>query len=224
MCTAKPPKSNITNDERRALCQLRELDDIVTALLSVQTCWGNDKKNWGFMDFLKSTRLVCSIGSVTYNLVKFLIKKLSPLVGKCEHHVKNSSESIHIIQEPSIGQNDIMVSFDVVSLFMSPHQLHHEPSKWKSSPVPDWDLSTCIEHNIFSIKLRLLWTEDSFGISIVSSYSKLLHEAFWKSGFRECTTKTSHVFTVMWMTHLPSGHMAQKNWRYFSSILMAFTT
>ncbi len=61
--------------------------------------------------------IVASRGSPTYNLAQHLTKILKPLVGNTQHHVLNSSSFIQEIKDLHLGPNDVMVSFDVVSLF-----------------------------------------------------------------------------------------------------------
>ena len=61
--------------------------------------------------------IVASQGSPTYNLAKYLAEILKPLVGKSEHHVVNSKEFITKIEQTKLDEDEILVSFDVVSLF-----------------------------------------------------------------------------------------------------------
>ena len=61
--------------------------------------------------------IIASRGSPTYNLAQHLTKILKPLVGNTQHHVLNSSFFIQEIKDLHFGPNDVMVSFDVVSLF-----------------------------------------------------------------------------------------------------------
>jgi hypothetical protein len=61
--------------------------------------------------------IVASIGSPTYALAKYLAEILKPVVGKTEHHVVNSKEFVTKMEHIRLGKNDILVSFDVVSLF-----------------------------------------------------------------------------------------------------------
>ena len=61
--------------------------------------------------------IVSAINSPTYLLAKFLSKQLSPFVGRNERHLKNSTEFVNKIKSIKIGPKDLMVSFDVVSLF-----------------------------------------------------------------------------------------------------------
>ena len=60
---------------------------------------------------------VSNIGAPTYQLSKHLSGLLSQLTGKSAHHVKNSFHFIEILKTLKIKPGDLMVSFDVVSLF-----------------------------------------------------------------------------------------------------------
>ncbi|XP_022079663.1 uncharacterized protein LOC110973280 [Acanthaster planci] len=48
---------------------------------------------------------------------KFLDKILHPLMGNTENHIKNSNQFASFIQSLTLQPDDIMISFDVVSLF-----------------------------------------------------------------------------------------------------------
>ena len=61
--------------------------------------------------------IVASQGSPTYNLAKYFAEILKHLVGKPEHHVVNSKEFITKIEQTKLDEDEILVSFDVVSLF-----------------------------------------------------------------------------------------------------------
>ena len=58
-----------------------------------------------------------NIGAPTYKLSKHLSGLLNPLIGKSVHNVKNSFHFIEILKSLRTIPGDIMVSFDVVSLF-----------------------------------------------------------------------------------------------------------
>ena len=61
--------------------------------------------------------IVSSIGSTTYQLAKELTRVLSPLRGQTDSYIKNSHHFVQKISSLSLGSTDIMVSFDVKSLF-----------------------------------------------------------------------------------------------------------
>ena len=62
--------------------------------------------------------ITSSIGSPTYAVSKHLVSILSPLQKKC-FSVKNSSDFAQKIQQHSVASDEVMVSFDVKSLFTS---------------------------------------------------------------------------------------------------------
>ena len=57
--------------------------------------------------------------SATYDLAKRLTRTIQPIIGKTEHHVKNSSHLVDMLKETRIECSDMLVSFDVKSLFTS---------------------------------------------------------------------------------------------------------
>ncbi|XP_030849793.1 uncharacterized protein LOC115927720 [Strongylocentrotus purpuratus] len=61
--------------------------------------------------------IVSCIGSFAYNLSKYLAEILSPLTGLTEYTIPISSGFAELIAEQTIGTQERMVSFDVVSLF-----------------------------------------------------------------------------------------------------------
>jgi hypothetical protein len=61
--------------------------------------------------------IVNCIASPTYSLAKYLTGLLNPLVGHSPSHIKNSDDFIHKLNTISIKESDLLVSFDMVSLF-----------------------------------------------------------------------------------------------------------
>ena len=62
-----------------------------------------------------------SIGTITYADAKYLADVLSPLVGKIEHHVKNSNEFAEYVKNLKVDPDELerLRSYDVSALFMS---------------------------------------------------------------------------------------------------------
>jgi hypothetical protein len=60
---------------------------------------------------------VSFLGSSCYALADFLHKIPSPLAGKSESFIKNSVRFIQLLKSVNLQSSDILVSFDVVSLF-----------------------------------------------------------------------------------------------------------
>lgn len=61
--------------------------------------------------------IVDTMGSPTYFLASHLAKIISPLVGKSDSFVKDSCHFVQFIKGNFVDSDDILVSFDVVSLF-----------------------------------------------------------------------------------------------------------
>jgi hypothetical protein len=61
--------------------------------------------------------IVNCIASPTYVLAKYLAGLLSPFVGQSDHHIKNSETFVQKLHSIRLQDTDILVSFDVVSLF-----------------------------------------------------------------------------------------------------------
>ena len=61
--------------------------------------------------------VVSFVNSPTYQLSKHLAKILSPLIGNSESNVQNSAEFSSFIRSKSLQPDEVLVSFDVVSLF-----------------------------------------------------------------------------------------------------------
>jgi hypothetical protein len=61
--------------------------------------------------------IVNCIGSPTYALAKYLTGLLGPLVGESDHHIRKSEAFVKKLQAIKLQETDILVSFDVVSLF-----------------------------------------------------------------------------------------------------------
>ena len=61
--------------------------------------------------------LVSSIGSPTQALARYLVTQLQPYVEQAKSYVRNSSHFIELIKKQQLDKDDMMVSFDVVSLF-----------------------------------------------------------------------------------------------------------
>lgn len=61
--------------------------------------------------------IVNTIGGPTYQLEKYLAKKLKPMVGNTNSFVKDCTHFINEIKDLNLDTNDILVSFDVKSLY-----------------------------------------------------------------------------------------------------------
>ena len=63
--------------------------------------------------------IVSSIGSVCYNLARFVADLLSPLVGKSPHHIQNSQDFVAKVKDLKVDDTEVQTSYDVTALFTS---------------------------------------------------------------------------------------------------------
>ena len=63
--------------------------------------------------------VVATRGSATYNLEKHLAKILRPLVGSSERYIKDTAHLVESLKDIKLVEDEILVSFDVKSLFTS---------------------------------------------------------------------------------------------------------
>ena len=61
--------------------------------------------------------IVDTIRSLTYFLATFLASLITPLVGKTDSFIKDSTHFTQFTHDIKLDSNDTLVSFDVVSLF-----------------------------------------------------------------------------------------------------------
>ena len=64
--------------------------------------------------------IVSSIGSVTYQVAKFVADIISPLVGQSPHHIKNSADFVERVRNLTFQQLEVMVSYDITGLLLTP--------------------------------------------------------------------------------------------------------
>ena len=63
--------------------------------------------------------VIDSRDSPTYDLAKRLTRVIQPVTGKTSSYVKNYSHLVSILKDVQVDQADILVSFEVKSLFTS---------------------------------------------------------------------------------------------------------
>ena len=65
------------------------------------------------------TPIVSSIGSVSYQVARFIADILSPPMGTSPHHIKNTEDFVSKIKHLSVDCNETLISYDVLALFTS---------------------------------------------------------------------------------------------------------
>jgi hypothetical protein len=61
--------------------------------------------------------IVASIGSPSYSLSKYIASLISPLAGNTVSFIKDSAHFVSIIGDLKLEEEEVMISFDVKSLF-----------------------------------------------------------------------------------------------------------
>ena len=136
-------------------------------------------------DFQKFTKIIILSDQLflyldppcTYNLSKYLADILKPLVSTSPHSVKNVNAFLSKIKDIHVEPDEIMISFDVVSLFTSipldtarliTEKLLTNNTSWQTKTelniqdildLLDLCLSTefCFQNNYYHKSLALLW-------------------------------------------------------------------
>ena len=118
----RDPTSRIekkVSDSIKKVYQLEKLSDRLKDHLTPK--FSNPPQIYGLPKIHKENiplrPIVAAIGSPTYHLAKELARILSPLSGNTKSFVKNSTEFSQDIREMDLSEDDILLSFDVVSLF-----------------------------------------------------------------------------------------------------------
>lgn len=127
--------------------------------------------------------IVSSIGSITYEVAKYLKEVIGPLVGKTEHHVKNSTDFVQKIKGLEVHPSQKLVSFDVSAPFTSIPQrkrLGSSGSGWNKTTAGRTELTlmrisnatpwVVFEHHLFHLQRWIFQTIQghSHGVSHTS--------------------------------------------------------
>ena len=165
---------------------------------------------------------------VQYNTARHLAKILRPLVGLTQHHVSNSSQFVEITRGFTLQPSDILVSFDVVSLFtnvpttetclLGERQTHTRSFPWWSHfthPGPNSRFATnmCL-FKLFSVSGQVLRADsgDLHGISFIPGPCWYFHGRIWKLYPQHCRPPTQAVAPIRgwhlcglatWQRHTP---------------------
>ncbi|XP_064481243.1 uncharacterized protein LOC135394433 isoform X2 [Ornithodoros turicata] len=113
--------------------------------------------------------IVSFIGSPTYKLSKYLVELISPVTSNNNMTVRNSREFVQLVRDQVIDEEDIMVSFDVVSLFtnvpvatvveVAETRLHNDSSLPSRTSLTVEDiiilLRFCLKQSYFTFKGRV---------------------------------------------------------------------
>ena len=159
--------------------------------------------------------IVSATGSPTYNLAKLLAKILTPLTGKTESYVKNSSAFAKRIRGTTLAENDIMVSFDVVSLFtrvplteaieVISHRLLQDETLEERSGLPPQEIchltltNLCLRSTYF--QFGELFFEQLEGAAMGSPLSPVVANLFMEH-LEERSLNTTALRPKMWIRYV----------------------
>ena len=130
--------------------------------------------------------IVSFVGSPTYNLSKDIARFLQPLVGSTTHHVRNSIEFEDEVKTMIVQDDEVMVSFDVVSLFTKiPVELALEVTQRKLMAWTEFENHTnwSIDDVLFVKDLKFAWNP-RFYTFVATTINKFL-ELLWVHLFRQ---------------------------------------
>ena len=98
--------------------------------------------------------IVSSIGSVTYQLARFVANIMSPLIGKSEYHITNTQSFVEQIRDLQLDPDESLVSFDVSALFTFipvdktldiVRELLNKDNTWRKDAAESFDTDTVIK-------------------------------------------------------------------------------
>ena len=117
--------------------------------------------------------IVNTIGSPTYLLAQYLAKKLRPLVGNTSSYIKDSTSFVQWARNLEMKDEDLMVSFDIVSLYtMIPIDEAIDVMKTITDRETIDLLKLCLKSSFFSFKGKIY--EQTHGVAMGSPLSPII--------------------------------------------------
>ena len=169
----RDPTKKTERVENQFVSQLSEEDKISpTTTHRLKSSDAGSPRRYGLPKIHKTNiplrPIVSFIGSPTYALSKELASILFKLTGLSEHHVKNSEEFVKSVTSIKIEETEILVSFDVISLFtkipvdlaikVAQERLHklqnlNELTKWSVKDICN-GLQICLEATYLTFRKK----------------------------------------------------------------------
>jgi hypothetical protein len=149
--------------------------------------------------------IVNTIGSPTYKLAKFLANKLKILVGKTQSFVKNSTHLIEDIKDIRLDEEDILLIFDVVSLFT---KILIDDAIKSISEITDEDttklVKVCLKSTYFSFQGGIY--EQIEGVAMGSPLSPVIANLYLEK-FKKQAIDSYPLKPKMWRRYVDDTHV-----------------
>jgi hypothetical protein len=157
--------------------------------------------------------IVSSIGSPCYALAGFIQTILKPLAGNSEASVKNSDHFIQLLKPIELQDQDILFSFDVVSLFTNvPIEESLQIIKTKldmdQEKIQHFNLKTEVIMEILEVCMRITYfqVDDKFyeqkeGMAMGSPLSPVVSNIFMET-FEQLVLSTAQHKPKMWLRYV----------------------
>ena len=144
--------------------------------------------------------IVNTIGGPTYLLAKFLALKLKPLVGRTESFMKDSASFIDELKDIKLDPRDILVSFDVVSLFTCiPIKEAMEVINRLTDPDTARLVEICLTSTFVSFEGEFF--EQTYGVTMGSPLSPVVANLFMED-FESKALNSSRLLPKLWKRYV----------------------
>jgi len=158
------------------------------------------------------------IGSPTFELSKYLASVPKHLANESEYSVKNAKQFAEFISNQKVSEDELVVSFDVISLFTSiPIVMAIDIVQRKLEGSDDWknhtqltkdqlvDLLSCLSHNNYFIFEGTQYHQVS-GCAMRSSVSAVIVEPVVMQEVEEKAMETSPVKPKWWLRYIDDSN------------------
>lgn len=152
----------------------------------------------------KMRPIVSSIGSPSYKIAKWLVKELNNLPKWESFSVKNSCEFVDKVREVKLADNEIMISFDVSSLFPSvpvdiaievlDNHLNNLDIENDKKSIYLETARLCMNHNYFQFREKIYKVQ--FGTNMGNPLSPIIADLFMS--FFEVNLKKQNLLPRVW--------------------------
>ncbi|KAJ4448198.1 hypothetical protein ANN_10212 [Periplaneta americana] len=155
--------------------------------------------------------IVNSIGSPTYALSKFLTSLLGPHVGKTNSYIRDSTHFIERLKTLVADPQDILVSFDVVSLFT---KVPISNTMVLLRNIFSEDIVTLFQHVLTTtyFQWQQKFYEQTDGVAMGSPLSPVIAN-FYMEAFEEATLETATLKPSCWYRYVDDTFVIWKHGR-----------